>query len=115
MSIAEGFALAATVRDDRAPPVERLAGPQAAAVERVLAELRTAERHLRRARILAIADRLKPPPFEPPESARARALLATEVPRELGRTWLAASPPRRGFSPPEGLQSALKSRCRGTR
>jgi hypothetical protein len=115
VSIAEGFALAATVRDDRAPPVERLAGPRAVEVERVLSELRTAERHLRRARILAIADRLKPPPLEAPENARVRALLATEVPRELGRAWLAAAPTRRGFSPPEGLQSALKSRCRGTR
>jgi hypothetical protein len=113
VSIAEGFLLAATVRDDRAPPIDRVIGPTANTIAALANELRTAERHLRRARILAIADRLRPAVVDPPDHPRVRALLATEVPRDVGRAWLAAAPPRRGFSPPEGLQQALKARSVG--
>jgi hypothetical protein len=114
----DGFMLAAVVRDDRDPPFDRL-GPGLRDEARArFEELQAAERHIRRARVTAIADELRPALLPADAvgaetSARLRAILATEVPRAVGRRWLAdGPPPRRGYVVPPGLRESLRESLR---
>ena len=115
----QGFALAASAHDDRG--AERaLAGlvpdvaEQATARARELAgQDRAARRRWLRDALGSGRPALGPQPADRP--ARALGLLAGEVTRELGRSWLAASPPPRpGFVPAPRLLALLRALCART-
>lgn len=106
----DGFLLAATAHDDDgaaaaapglAPSVAVVATTAAAA----WAELTP---KTRRAAVRAYAASLEPTPDGVGLSPRARALLASTVPRALGAAWLAEAPrPRKGYRPAPGLAKTL--------
>ncbi len=114
----DGFLLTALVLDDadatRAAP--RVSAPARDAVARALeadaalAPSERAERQRATARALRAA-----PSTRADLSHRARSLLATSVPRETGRAWLADAPPvRRGFAPDARLVDTLRRAARAT-
>jgi hypothetical protein len=135
----QGFALAASAHDDRGaeralPGLAADVAEQATARARELAGLDRAGRQrwlraalanlapapaLRGGAPLAPASALRggaPPeiattqPSDRP--ARALALLAADVPREVGRAWLAAAPPPRpGYAPDPRLLAWLRVLC----
>lgn len=108
----EGFALAATVaHDPTASQVRRgLTHEAREPLDDMLRDLAQMKASDRRARIAAIAARMSPlPPVNLRASPRARALLASTVPRPVGTAWLREGPPlRAGYVPPVGLIAALR-------
>jgi hypothetical protein len=115
----QGFALAAAAHDDRAgeralPGLARDVVSEAVAYARGLAQLDRVERRR------WVRDLLGSRPALDLRSAgtrpaRALALLASEVPRELGRSWLAAAPaPRAGYVPDPRLLALLRALCAAT-
>ncbi len=103
-----GFVLAATLHADKAPPIQQLAEPLRQSVAEGMRAFRALEPHLRRAYLHHITDQLRPAVRTEPADRRVRALLATEVPREVGRRWLDdAAAPRRGFRPTSELRRLL--------
>ena len=108
----EGFALAATLAQDRG--AERaMAGLSRQAVTSLgslATKLSTSGRQERRQEVRALAMGHAPTVPDDLEAApRALALLAIGVAPELGRRWLTRAPaPRPGFRPQSGLTALLK-------
>jgi hypothetical protein len=112
----QGFALAAAAHDDRAgeralPGLARDVAASAGAHVRSVAQLDRAARRRWVRDLLAVkpALDLNSAGTRP---ARALALLASDVPREVGRNWLAAAPsPRAGYVPDPRLLALLRALC----
>jgi hypothetical protein len=110
----QGFALAAAAHDDRAgeralPGLARDVAAGACALARGVAQLDRAARR-RWVRDLLVARAPLDLSSVATHPARARALLASEVPREIGRAWLAAAPaPRAGYVPGPRLLALLRA------
>ncbi len=107
----QGFALAATMADDRGASLAArgLAPSVVGRVTRVAEALEVMDARSRRREVARMAALLAPPA---PEQAvlppRAQALLASQVPKEIGRRWLAAAPaPRPGYAPEPGLRTLI--------
>ncbi len=108
----DGFVLASVVHDNKEPvdsALMPLAGQRCA---QALGRLREAERAMRARTLRTITARMRGQiqlervqTFPP----RARALLATEVPKSLGSGWLReAGPPRRGFRATDELRAFVR-------
>ncbi|MFK7985296.1 MAG: hypothetical protein AB8I08_04625 [Sandaracinaceae bacterium] len=111
----EGMMLAAIIaEDERGEAVQAgLATSPRQALQGGLTTLAKSPRDARREHVAAMAAALRhvDPAAEVPVSA-AR-LLASEVPREVGRAWMSsAAPVRRGYRAPPALKSTLR-RCAG--
>jgi len=107
-----GFLLAATVADDDAAATAR-AGLAGAWADRVAPEAQALAARPPEERRTAIrghaASLRRPPRGDSPLPPRARGLLAAEMPKDVGRIWLAAAPrPRRGWSAPAALREVLR-------
>lgn len=115
----EGFLLAATVAEVPAEEVARasVAGPAAQRIAQAAARLRDLDAGRRRRELARIAAVLRePPPADVPMPLRARAILAREMPRDVGRVWMGAAPaPRRGFVAGPALRDVLRRAARNTR
>lgn len=108
----EGFVLAALCRGESATvAAKHLPTTLAASVQELALALEAMERTAKDGwmrRVLANRAAIGQGAFALP--ARARALLATEVPRERGRRWLdGAPPPRRGYRPDPRLKRLLRA------
>ena len=111
----EGYLLAASIADDAAN--EAAAGLfDTLRREMLTAAARLAElsHDVRRSEVRRIASQLREPPrADAALPARARALLARDVPKDVGRIWLAAAPaPRRGFVASAALREVLRRASR---
>lgn len=107
----DGLVLAAFTTDDSDGASVRggLAPGLARALEERLQALAGLERAERRAQVGTLADRLRPVRGNASLPARAAAILATEVPLELGRAWAAGAPKvRRGFRVSPPLKATLR-------
>jgi hypothetical protein len=115
MSFLDGLALAATLAGDRGgAAAPGLAADLAAAVESKLEALRALEGKARERAIAAMAAGLRPS-IDPGATlpARAAAILAPEVPREVGARWIdGAPPPRAGFRAHASLRATLRRLAR---
>lgn len=115
----EGFLLAATVAEDDSVESARhgLAARPAAQVSGAAERLRAMDGSARRSEVRRIAAILREPPAADAQvPPRARALLAREMPRDIGRLWLAAAPPpRRGFVAAPALRDVLRRAARCSR
>ena len=113
----QGFALAAAAHDDRA--AERACAglaadvaDHAAAYARRLAEQERGARRRWLREVLSVPRALDLRAEEGGRPPRALALLANDVPREVGRRWLAAAPaPRAGYVPDPRLLALLRALC----
>jgi len=112
----QGFALAAAAHDDRAgeralPGLARDIAADAAAHARSVAQLDRAARRRWVRDLLGTRPALDLRSAET-RPARALALLAGDVPRDVGRRWLAAaSVPRAGYVPDPRLLALLRALC----
>ena len=112
----QGFALAAAAHDDRAgeralPGLARDVAASACADARKVAQLDRAARR-RWVRDLLGAQPALELRSAGTRPARALALLASEVPRDIGRSWLAAAPAlRAGYVPDPRLLALLRALC----
>jgi hypothetical protein len=108
----EGFLLAAAIAEDAAGEIARVAlAPAAAkAAARAAERLETLDAGVRRQELRRIAASLRPPPSEDAVlTARARAVLARDMPKEIGRMWLGTSPAtRRGWSASRALRETVR-------
>jgi hypothetical protein len=110
----QGFALAAAAHDDRAaerafPGLARDVADEAVAHARQLAKQDRAARRRWLRTVLSARPVLAPDDSAPP---RALALLANDVPRDVGRRWLAVAPaPRAGYVPDPRLLALLRASC----
>lgn len=108
----QGFALAATIADDRdgeiaAAGLTPSAAEELCGVAAQLARLAPDERRRKVKEIAALL--LAPLPRAPDLPPRALALLAAEVDRETGRRWIEASPPPRpGLEPDLGVKTLVR-------
>ena len=114
----EGYLLAASIADDASN--EAAAGLcDALRKEALSASARLAElpHDVRRSELRRIATQLREPPRADTElPPRALALLARDVPKDVGRIWLAAAPaPRRGFVASGALREVLRRASRRPR
>lgn len=119
MRTTSGFLLAATVAEDDASATAR-GGLVRSLAEHVAPEaeaLANRPADERRAIIRRHASTLRGPArADAPSVPRARALLAPEMPRDVGRVWLAAAPkPRRGYVAPAALRDVLRRVTREAR
>jgi hypothetical protein len=111
----QGFALAASAHDDRGaeralPGLAPDVAEQATVRARELSGLDRGARQRWLRAALAQKPAISTQPGDRP--ARALALLAAEVPREVGRAWLAAAPPPRpGYVPDPRLLAWLRVLC----
>ncbi len=116
----QGFALAAAARGDRAaraalPGLSAAIAASASAVAVGLANDDAAARRAWVRRVLA-AQNARPAHDDGACPARARALLAAEVDKALGRAWLAAAPlPRPGYAADPRLVALLRKLMARTR
>lgn len=107
----DGMMLAATALDDRDGSAARagLSEPLAAALGARLESLGARDETQRRREVRRLAGTLRRVPEDADLPARAAALLAADVPREVGRRWAASAPKvRRGFAPQAALKTTLR-------
>ncbi len=115
----DGFLLASTVADVDAADVARAGAtqPVSARIRERAAALQAVDPSERRTRLRQIAAMLREPTSADAQMpARARALLAREMPRDVGRIWLlTAGPVRRGFGAGPGLRDVVRRTARQAR
>lgn len=106
----DGMALAATAQGDRDGAGARggLAPSLAEPFEARMRSLAALDRTQRRREVKRLAEQRRAVAEDADLPPRARALLAADVPKEVGRAWLAASPVRPGFRVTPGLKATLR-------
>lgn len=111
----EGMMLAAIIaEDERGDGVDAgLTASTRDSLRAALDALAACPREERRARVASMAAALRHVDPNAHLPASAARLLASEVPRDVGRGWMAsATPVRRGYRAPPSLKSTLR-RCTG--
>lgn len=107
----DGMVLAATAADDRAGAagVVGLSSALGTALEAAMTEMAALDRSARRARVHRLTAALRAVPTDASPPPAVRALLAVDMPPEIGRAWAAsAAPVRRGFRLGAALRATLR-------
>lgn len=107
----EGYLLAAAISEETEPAsAAGLHDPPRRAILRAASELRALDPDTRRNALRRIAALLRePPPDDAALPPRARAIVARDVSREVGRAWIASAPaPRRGFVASAALREVVR-------
>lgn len=106
----DGMALASTAQGDRdgGAALSGLARPLAEPFDARMRSLAALDRTQRRREVKRVAASRRQVPEDAALPPRARALLAADVDKQVGRRWLAESPVRPGFRVTASLKATLR-------